>query len=75
MNKSEIEPAVPAVVLQDILNLFSSETVIIKMDIDGFECKVNARLKQRNHFSDLALLCTVNVLLSVPKSNNFKPKN
>ena len=41
LNKSEIEPAVPAVVLQDILNSFSSETVIIKMDIDGFECKVN----------------------------------
>ena len=32
---------VPAVLLQDILSLVSSNTVILKLDVQGYECKVS----------------------------------
>ena len=34
------ERGVPAVLLQDILSSISASTVVLKMDIQGYECKV-----------------------------------
>ena len=38
------ETAVNAVVLQDLLSSISSPTVVLKMDIEGYECKVTILL-------------------------------
>ena len=35
---------VDAVLLQDILSSISSHTIVMKMDIEGYECKVNVLL-------------------------------
>ena len=49
MSKEEKEntkqsAAVNAILLQDILSSVSSTTVVLKMDIEGYECKVTAGL-------------------------------
>ena len=38
------QEGVNAVLLQDILSSISSTTVVLKMDIEGYECKVTALL-------------------------------
>ena len=38
--KSRWSEGVNAVLLQDILSSISSTTVVLKMDIEGYECKV-----------------------------------
>ena len=39
------EEGVNAVLLQDLLSSLSSSTVVLKMDIEGYECKVTYLLK------------------------------
>ena len=42
---------VPAVLLRDILSSISSNTVILKLDVQGYECKVREGFNIGNHFS------------------------
>ena len=42
---------VPAVLLRDILSSISSNTVILKLDVQGYECKVRERFNIGNPFS------------------------
>ena len=39
--KTRQSDSVNAILLQDILSSISSSTVVLKMDIEGYECKVN----------------------------------
>ena len=39
-----VREGVNAVLLQDILSSISSTTVVLKMDIEGYECKVTSLL-------------------------------
>ena len=43
------QEGVNAVLLQDILSSISSTTVVLKMDIEGYECKVTALLWRSNY--------------------------
>ena len=52
MNMSEEQKGVNAVLLQDILSSISPTTIILKIDIEGYECKVT--------FHEL-LICAKNV--------------
>ena len=38
--KTSAEKGVHAVLLEDILSTISTPTVVLKMDIEGYECKV-----------------------------------
>ena len=38
--KTSAEKRVNAVILEDILSTISTPTVVLKMDIEGYECKV-----------------------------------
>ena len=38
--KTSAEKKVHAVLLEDILSTISTPTVVLKMDIEGYECKV-----------------------------------
>ena len=42
--RPKAQEGVNAVLLQDILSSISSTTVVLKMDIEGYECKVPALL-------------------------------
>ena len=46
MNMSEEQKGVNAVLLQDILSSISPTTIILKIDIEGYECKVDALIYQ-----------------------------
>ena len=46
MNMSEEQKGVNAVLLQDILSSISPTTIILKIDIEGYECKVDALIDQ-----------------------------
>ena len=39
------QEGVNAVLLQDLLSSISSATVVLKMDIEGYECKVTSLLR------------------------------
>ena len=41
---------VPAVLLQDLLSLISSNTVILKVDVQGYECRVREGLDRKYPF-------------------------
>ena len=41
---------VPAVLLQDLLSLISSNTVILKVDVQGYECRVREGLNKKCPF-------------------------
>ena len=45
MGGLKVERGVPAVLLQDILSSIPSNTVILKLDVQGYECKVRKQLK------------------------------
>ena len=45
MGGLKIERGVPAVLLQDILSSIPSNTVILKLDVQGYECKVRKQFK------------------------------
>ena len=38
--KTSAEKRINAVILEDILSTISTPTVVLKMDIEGYECKV-----------------------------------
>ena len=42
--RQRAEEGVNAILLQDILSSISSTTVVLKMDIEGYECKVTSLL-------------------------------
>lgn len=46
---------VPAVLLQDILSSISSNNVILKLDVQGYECKVREGFNIGNHLILLKL--------------------
>ena len=50
---------VPAVLLQDILPSISSNNVILKLDVQGYECKVREGFNIGNHFKVLNSIQTV----------------
>ena len=54
-----------AVLLQDVLNSISSPTVVLKMDIEGYECKVNSLQWWTNYCGLFCRLCRIQLFSEI----------